>query len=208
MARIIGLLGYKGGVGKTTTAIHLAAALRAKGSVAVVDGDNNGSARLWASGKPPLPFPVVSMLQFSVHASSDYVVVDSAARPSIAELKDLVDFCDLLILPSNAEGMSLDALEQTVARLAELKASHFKALLTLIPASPSKEGADARAYLESLKIPLFSTQIRASAAFRAASTGNQLVYEVKGNRGAKSAWMDYENLGREVLAFLDGPRKP
>jgi chromosome partitioning protein len=206
MAYVIGLLGYKGGVGKTTTAIHLAAALLKRGEVQVVDGDSNGSARLWAQGGN-LPFPVRSLLQFR-GADDGFVVVDSAARPSTAELTDLAEFCDLLIVPSNPEGMSLDALQQTVNRLEDLKIKHYCALLTMIPPAPSKKGVEARNYLIENHIPLFDTGIRRTDAFLDASTQGSLVYEVKGSRAAKVAWLDFEALGTEVLAFLDtSPRR-
>ena len=54
---VIGVIGRKGGSGKTTIAVHLAAALATKGrKVAVVDADGQGSATYWAEpGKLPMP---------------------------------------------------------------------------------------------------------------------------------------------------------
>ncbi len=47
--RVIGVIGRKGGVGKTTVAVHLAAEYAArKRKVVVVDADIQGSATYWA----------------------------------------------------------------------------------------------------------------------------------------------------------------
>jgi len=59
---IITVTSYKGGVGKTTTAIHLAAFLQRSAPTMLVDGDAIRSATKWGqrgtgSG---LPFKVVS----------------------------------------------------------------------------------------------------------------------------------------------------
>jgi len=56
---IIGVIGRKGGVGKTTIAVHLAAELSTgKQTVAVVDCDAQGSATYW-SDPGQLPVPVL-----------------------------------------------------------------------------------------------------------------------------------------------------
>ena len=66
---IIGVLSQKGGVGKTTVALNLAAAIATSGSrVLVVDADPQGSALAWSSAREAEPlFPVVGMAKPTLH---------------------------------------------------------------------------------------------------------------------------------------------
>jgi chromosome partitioning protein len=53
--KILTITGYKGGVGKSTTAIHLATFLSEQGKTILVDGDQNRTALAWAA-RGSLPF--------------------------------------------------------------------------------------------------------------------------------------------------------
>ena len=55
---IISIVSFKGGVGKTTTALHLATYFQTKAPTLLIDGDLNRSALQWASSGT-LPFKVV-----------------------------------------------------------------------------------------------------------------------------------------------------
>lgn len=86
---IIGVLQQKGGVGKTTLALNLAAAYAREGlRVLLVDADPQASALAWSSvrERPPL-FPVIGMAKPSLHKELpaialdyDLVVIDGAPR--------------------------------------------------------------------------------------------------------------------------------
>ena len=199
---VVSVVSYKGGVGKTTTAVHLAALFSAQGAVALVDGDPNHSSALWA-GRGELPFEVVTFEKLLRARGFDHIVVDSAARPNGDELRDLAESSDVMVIPTNPEGMSIDALSQTCKTLATLGKTPYRALLTMVPAAPSKEGIEARAFLEGSGIPLFTGQVRQSAAFRTASTTGVLVHQVRSS-SAKNCWMDYESIGRELWTLLEG----
>ena len=54
---IIAVTALKGGVGKTTTAVHISAYLQTKAPTLLVDADRNRSALVW-SKEEKLPFRV------------------------------------------------------------------------------------------------------------------------------------------------------
>ena len=145
---IITITGYKGGIGKTTTAVHLAAFLhRHAGSTVLVDGDINRSASAWERNGS-LPFRVVDERQAAmVSRDFEHIVIDTAARPEREDLQALVAGCDYLIIPSTPDALALDALVQTVGALQVLDATNYRVLLTIVPPAPSRDAAEARASL-------------------------------------------------------------
>jgi len=182
--------------------VHLAAYLQGLAPTLLVDGDANRSASLWASHQG-LPFTVVPEAQaMKFSRQFEHIVIDTGARPSGDELRDLVGGCDLLVLPTNPEAMSLDALLQTTEALQSL-GGQYRILLTLVPPVPSKEGDEARALLEAEKLPVMRSAIRQTSAFRHASAQGVPVYAVKGSRSAKLAWLDYERAAVEIVAAIE-----
>ena len=119
---IITVASFKGGVGKTTSAVHLAAFLQGQAKTLLIDADPNQSALGWAS-RGELPFPVLSSAEAAQQTEPyDHVVIDTQARPNAEELKTLADTCDLRVLPTLTDVMSLDALVLTIEYLKAVQA--------------------------------------------------------------------------------------
>lgn len=196
---IITLASFKGGVGKTTTAVHLAAYLQTNAPTLLVDGDPNRSAMTWAA-PGNLPFKTVTDVQMAKYIRQfEHIVIDTQARPTKEDLAELSDSCDLLILPTTPKALDLDALLRTVDTLQTLEA-HFKVLLTIIPPRPSQAGKDAREMLVAEEVPLFDTEIRRLVAFERAPLEGVIVKDYDDPR-ADVAWEGYEALGKEVMAY-------
>ncbi len=194
---IITVASHKGGVGKTTTAVHLAGFLQDHGPTLLIDGDPNRSATGWAK-RGQLPFRVIDERQAARYARDyQHVVIDTEARPEEEDLKSLADGCDLLIIPSCPDALSLDALMQTTSALEKI-GGKFRVLLTIIPPKPSRDGEEARATLTECGLPLFTGSIRRFAAFQKAALAGVLVSAVDDPR-APLGWQDYRGVGGEVL---------
>ena len=175
---ILGICGRKGGSGKTTTAIHLAGELAARGlSVEVVDCDDQGSASHWARpGK--LPVPVRSMPLDSVdridawsvaikRIKADCVVLDSPPHLGIA-LGGVVGLSDLALIPCGPSGLDVAATAETVDLVREIRVERGgrRPLIMLVPNRTdwrTLAGRDLRSTLADLGEPV-GPEIRARAA--------------------------------------------
>lgn len=194
---LITVASFKGGVGKTTSAIHLASALARDGDrVLLVDGDANRSASAWLARGHGLPVDIATPEAANI-AGYRHTVVDTGARPPLEDLEALAGG-DLLILPTTAEAMAIHALLQTVDEIAKLGAN-YRILLTMVSPQPRAMAASlAREALEAL--PLFTQQIRRYAAYERASLAGCLVSET-GDRYGRIAWREYCQLAKEVISY-------
>jgi len=196
---ILTVASFKGGVGKTTTAVHLAAYLQEKAPTLVIDGDPNRSASGWAR-RGDLPFKVVDERQAARYVRDfEHCVIDTEARPEEDDLRALTDGCDLLIIPTTPDALALDALMLTVRVLEKLGARRYSILLSIIPPKPSRDGEEARTTLEASGLPLLSIGIRRLVAFQKAALSGVPVYKVNDPR-AQAGWEDYLRVGKEILA--------
>lgn len=195
---IITVASFKGGVGKTTTAFHIAAFLNEQAKTLLVDGDPNRSVLGWAE-RGDLPFKVIDERSLAMHARQyDHIVIDTEARPEYEDLKALADGCDLLILPTTPDALALDALTLTVDALKKLGTNKFKVLLTVVPPRPERDGEEAREALAEAGLPVFKGEIRRYSAYKKAALAGVPVYKIKASN-AKEAWDDYKEVGKEIV---------
>ncbi|HEY9887563.1 MAG TPA: ParA family protein [Candidatus Obscuribacterales bacterium] len=195
---IVTVTSFKGGVGKTTTAIHLAAFLQGHAQTLLIDADPNRSALGWAH-RGELPFPVVDEWHpDGLSAGFQHIVIDTQARPTPDDLVALATSCNLLVLPTTPDVLALEALVLTVNYLKSIQSARYRILLTAIPPAPSKAEAEVRSLLAAAHLPVFDQGIPRYAVFQKAAQEGVPVYAVK-NPKAEAAWQAYAAVGAEIL---------
>jgi chromosome partitioning protein len=196
---IVTVASYKGGVGKTTTAVHLADYFQSLGPTLLLDGDDTRNATAWNERGKGFAFKVADERQ-AAKLASDYqhVVIDTGQRPKDADLKALAESCHLLVIPAAPTGLDTEGLIQTLKALQGLVGpERYRVLLTKVPPPPETEGQSLRAELAALNVPLFAAEIPRLKAFDKAFNAGVTVSHVDDPR-AKRAGEAYRAAGQEI----------
>jgi chromosome partitioning protein len=202
---IVALLNQKGGVGKTTLALHLAGAWSAQGQrVLVIDADPQGSALDWAEqrvreGLPRL-FGVLGLARETLHKelpdlgrNIDHVIVDGPPRVASIARSALLT-ADMVVIPAQpspfdgwASGEMLRLLDEARIFRPQLRA---RMLLNRCAARTviARETADA---LLDQDPPVLASRIGQRVAFADAARTGRLVSEIAAGQIA----------AREITAF-------
>jgi chromosome partitioning protein len=193
---IIAITALKGGVGKTTTAVHLAAFLQTLAPTLLIDGDKNRSALVW-SKEDKLPFYVASQAGSpGLIKKFTHIVIDTPARPEPEELEDLAAGSDLLVLPTTPNHLDLDTTVKAVELLKTLNAN-YRVLLTKVDAR-TKNPQSARDFLAAAQLPIFKNEIPLLVAFQRSPSLGVIVKDYP-DRRAKIGWYRYQEVGKEIV---------
>ncbi len=193
--KIVTVTGYKGGIAKSTTAIHLATFFSEFGPTLLVDGDLNRTSLAWAE-RGQFPFEVVNQHKaMKAISGKEYVIIDTPARPDSDELAELADGCDLLILPTTPDVVSLQPMMQTARDLGD--DVFYRVLITIVPPYPNKEGQVMKQELQKANLPVFNTLIRRTTGYQQAAMKGVPIRDLK-TGDLRKAWQDYKNLGKEI----------
>ena len=82
------------------------------------------------------------------------------------DLKALADGCDLLVIPTTPDVLTLDALMLTVKALQAIGTDNYRVLLTIVPPRPSRDGDEARSLLRQGQFPFLNPASAGLLLFR------------------------------------------
>jgi chromosome partitioning protein len=200
--KLITVTSYKGGCAKSTTSVHLAAFFSDHYKVLLIDEDPNHTSLEWAK-RGHLPYTVADKNKaIKLIAKHDLIIVDTPARPETNDLKELLEDCDMMILPTFPDVLSYNPMRQTARDLEGIDAKaklKYRALICNVPHS-NNEGELMRDELQEEGIPVFKTLIRHTLGFQKAAFEGVTINKIR-NSKQRIAWQDYLKLGREIEAL-------
>lgn len=218
-ARIISIVHGKGGVGKTTVSMLVAAEIAERGyRTLVAECDAQASASAWASAAPEgLPFPaaVVNLsayggkvhreIQKHVH-NYDFIVVDCPPGLESLAPQAAILISDLIIIPLPTSPADLWSA-RGIKKLLEHGKDFNPALIAVVLPNRVVRTSLSNAIMRELAefgIPLMSSRLTNRTAYQEAVVSGVSISAL--GRDAKAAKEEVSALVDEVLALL-GERK-
>ncbi len=186
---IISVQNQKGGVGKTTLAIHVSQALAMQGhTVLLVDADPQGSVRDWSAAREDKPlFQVVGLDRPTIHRdlpamskNYDHVVIDGP--PRVSELaRSAIIAADLVMIPVQPSPYDVWAAQEVVELVNE--ASVFKEKLKSVFVINRKIvntaiGRDVVEALSGYAFPVLAAQICQRVTYAESAATGQTVLDM------------------------------
>jgi len=206
---IISLASLKGGSGKTTLSVHLAAAIAAGGRrVVLIDADPQGSASDWSAAREDTPpFPVVGMARNTLHRDLvpvledyDHCVIDTPPRVSALARSALLA-SDLVLIPVQPSSYDVWAAAETVQLISEAQGfkPEIRGAFVVNRRIPNTViGRDVIEALQDYELPMLPTAIAQRVAYAESSAG----YTVLESAPTSSAANEVKNLAQEVLTLM------
>ena len=207
---IIGLLNQKGGVGKTTLSVNLAASLARTGArLLLIDADPQGSALDWAAAREGESlFSVIGFPRATIHKEIgkigqgyDHVIIDGP--PRVTDLaRSAIMASDVVLIPVQPSPYDIWSVDEIVKLTEEARVYRDNQKVTFVinrKIANSIIGRDVREALANYSIPTMTAAVTQRVIYAEAVAQGQAVYELDPNGPAAA---EIEAVTNELLEEL------
>lgn len=221
--KIVAFVNQKGGVGKSTLTINVAAALSQKYRIMLLDTDSQGSSEDWGVARVNKLESKNAVRGFSKHyrgvkkaaevsldlediaASYDIVVVDTPGRNELVSL-GVIAAANLVVIPlapGNFSFWSSEVTRELLQKVAAARPDDFNARLVLnMRDKRRKISGEAERLLQELEIPVMRTSIGNRNIFEASSEGLSVLELAARSESDREGQREMRELVAEIEEIL------
>ena len=203
---VIVVVGNKGGAGKTTLSVNLAAGLTKKTSIAMVDADPQGSALQWRAIADNDALPVyaastdLAYQANELQADYEYVVIDCPPSVHAPQTNAVLRIGDLALIPVQPSPVDLWAtvhIERAIEQAHQSNPSLRAMLVINQLEARTTLSRLVREALTEIALPVAKTAVRRRAIYRNCALEGKSVFDM-GRRGATAA-EELDQLIQEIM---------